>query len=62
MFREYNPQELEATPDYKPAFQPGDYLAEVVDADEHLADDIVVVRLEDGVEDSVWPEEVRRIS
>ena len=25
---EYNPQELQATPDYKPAFQTGDYLAE----------------------------------
>jgi hypothetical protein len=63
VFLEYNPEELQATPDYVPAFRPGDVLAETPGFKRHLgADEIVVVRLEDDVVDSVWPEEVRRIA
>ena len=60
---EYNPQELRASPDYVPTFRPGDILAEASGWKRHLgADEIVVVRLVDDVVDSVWPEEVRRIT
>ena len=63
VFLAYNPEELAATPDYTPTFRPGDLLAEVPDHERHLgADEIVVVRLHDGVVDSVWPEEVRRLT
>jgi len=62
VFIGYNPQELAATPGYEPVFRPGDLLAEDLKAKHHLADDIVVVRLEDDVVDSVWPEEVRRLT
>lgn len=62
VFLEYNPEELRATPDYEPAFQPGDLLGEDMKATFHEADDIVVVRLRDGKQDSVWPEEVRRLT
>ena len=63
VFLEYNEQELRATPDYQPAFRPGDVLAEAPGWKRHLgADEIVVVRLEDDVVDSVWPEEVRRLT
>ncbi len=62
VFIEYNRQELETTPHYDPPFQPGDLLGEDLHAEFHEADDIVVVRLEDGVHDSVWPEEVRRLT
>ena len=63
VFLEYSPQELAATPDYEPAFCPGEVLAEAPGWKRHLgADEIVVVRLEDDVVDSVWPEEVRRLT
>ena len=63
VFQEYSPQELAATPDYEPAFCPGEVLAEAPGWKRHLgADEIVVVRLEDDVVDSVWPEEVRRLT
>ena len=63
VFLEYNEQELRATPHFKPKLRPGDLLAEVAGQKRHLgADEIVVVRLEDDVVDSVWPEEVRRIA
>ncbi len=61
VFLAYNPQELQATPNYEPVFRSGDLLAEF-EAEFHEAGDIVVVRLWDSVVDSVWPEEVRRIS
>ena len=63
VFLEYSEQELRATPHYTPSFQPGDLLAEAPGAERWLgADEIVVARLEDDVVDSVWPEEVRRIT
>jgi hypothetical protein len=63
VFLEYNPEELQPTPDYVPAFRRGDHLAEAPGWKRHLgADEIVVVRIEDDVVDSVWPEEVRRIA
>jgi hypothetical protein len=63
VFMEYSPQELAATPDYEPTFRPGDVLAEAPGWKRHLgADEIVVVRLGDDVVDSVWPEEVRRLT
>jgi len=63
VFLGYNPEELEATPGNEPTFEPGDLLAEAPGWRRHLgADDIVVVRLEDDVVDSVWPEEVRRLT
>lgn len=63
VFLEYSEQELDATPKYEPVYRPGDLLVEATGHKKHLgADEIVVVRLEDGVVDSVWPEEVRRIT
>ncbi len=70
VFLEYNPQELAATPDYKPVFQAGDLLAEVPEQREReLATGkvipssmLAVVRPEDDVVDGVWPEEVRLLT
>ena len=63
VFVAYNPGDLETTPDYVPTFRPGDQGAEVPGSKRRLgADEIVVVRLEDDDVDSVWPEEVRRIT
>lgn len=59
VFLEYNPQELEATPGYEPTFRMGDLLVEAPHKIRWLgADEIVVMRVEDRIVDSVWPEEV----
>ncbi len=70
VFLAYNPQELAATPDYKPAFRAGDLLAEVPGQREWElgtgkvipSSMLAVVRLMDDVVDGVWPEEVRRLT
>lgn len=70
VFLAYNPQELAATPDYKPVFRTGDLLAEVPEQRERElgtgrvipSSMLAVVRLEDDVVDGVWPEEIRRLT
>ena len=63
VFLDYSKEEMHATPDYDPVFRPGDLLAEAPGMERWLgADEIVAVRLEDDTVDSVWPEEVRRIT
>lgn len=70
VFLEYNPEELQATPDYTPVFRAGDLLAEAPEHRERWLENgkiiqesmLAMVRLEDDVVDSVWPEEVRRLT
>lgn len=58
----YNPQELRDTPRYVPTFRPGDVLAGLRKPKVLGPDEIIAVRLEDDVVDSVWPEEVVELS
>ena len=70
VFPEYNPEELQATPDYTPVFRAGDLLAEAPEHRERWLENgkiiqesmLAMVRLQDDVVDSVWPEEVRRLT
>lgn len=58
----YNADELEATPEYKPAFEKGDIL-QVINQGKCVTEDedIVVKRLSDGKIDMVFSEEIKRI-
>ena len=60
-FIHYSPQELADTPDYDPQFRPGDVLAKLRKKKLLGPDEIIVVRLEDDLVDSVWPEEVEQL-
>ncbi|MBI4415387.1 MAG: hypothetical protein HY557_00200 [Euryarchaeota archaeon] len=61
MFIGYNPQELRDTPHYRPSFRHGDLLAKLQREKRLGPDEVIVVRLEDGCVDSVWPEEVEEL-
>jgi len=61
VFIGYNPQELADTPAYRPSYRRGDVLARLRRRRVLGPDEIIVVRLEDDLVDSVWPEEVERL-
>ena len=58
----YNPQELADTPHYRPPYRRGDLLAKIRRRKFLGPDELIVVRLEDDLIDSVWPEEVERLA
>jgi len=61
VFVGYNRQELADTPGYDPPYRRGDVLARLKRRKFLGPDELIAVRLEDDLIDSVWPEEVERL-